>query len=105
MVSMVRRGGVCLDVGANNGVYTYALSRISRQVEAFEPLPACAKVISAFRAHNVRVHQVALSSSTGQRELYVPVCGGAPNTGLASLTRPSGPPEGVPLKLQRLDDH
>src|SRR6266436_3576033 len=64
VLSMIPRGRVCLDIGANKGLYTYALSRISKQVEAFEPLPDCARTLRAFGARNIHVHEVALSSTT-----------------------------------------
>jgi FkbM family methyltransferase len=61
-----------IDIGANRGVYSYALSRIAARVEAFEPYPALAKVIRAKLSPTVRVHEVALSDSDGSATFYIP---------------------------------
>jgi len=102
---IIPRGHVSLDVGANNGVYTYVLSTISRRVEAFEPLPACARTIAAFGARNVGVHQVALSSANGVKELFVPQILGTFQTSLASFTPPRGAFETYSVPVKRLDDY
>ena len=102
---VIFRGGVTLDIGANNGVYTYALSPLSRRVEAFEPVPACARTLEAFRATNVRVHEVALSSSNGAGQMYVPLKGGLADTALASFSRPPGSFETIPVAVRRLDEY
>src|SRR2546427_422616 len=64
-------GHTAIDVGANWGCYTYYLSKFCKHVEAFEPIPSCAESIKTFRGRNIRVHTVALSSASGQRELRV----------------------------------
>jgi len=102
---LIPRGHVSLDVGANNGVYTYALAKLSRRVEAFEPVPDCARTIAAFGAPNVVVHEVALSSRNGTRELFVPRDPGVVHTGLASFTRPNGAFEAVRVSVRTLDDY
>jgi FkbM family methyltransferase len=94
-----------VDVGANNGVYTYALARLCSQVEAFEPLPGCAGKLRAFQARNVQVHEVALSSGNGRRDLFVPVVSGVMHTAHASFTKPTGSCQTVSVPLCRLDDY
>ena len=69
---IVPAGCTAIDIGAYRGVYSYALSRIARRVEAFEPNPVLAKIIAAKLAPKVRVHEVALSDRDGHATLYIP---------------------------------
>jgi FkbM family methyltransferase len=104
-MTLIPRGHTVVDVGANNGVYTYALAKFGAHVEAFEPLPECARAVAAFGSGNVRVHGVALSSTTGVKELFIPQTSGAVHTALASLTRPACAFESVRVPVRRLDDY
>jgi FkbM family methyltransferase len=102
---LLAKGRVSIDIGANNGVYTYALSRVSARVEAFEPLPACARTLEAFGAANVEVHEVALSSTSGARELFIPVESGIAHTALASFVKPKGIFQTISVPLRTLDSY
>jgi FkbM family methyltransferase len=90
----VPRNLAALDIGANIGLYSYALSRLCPRVEAFEPQPECARVLRAFargttdgttNGPKVRLHEIALSDAEGQLTLHVPVVDGEAATGMASL--------------------
>ena len=63
---------VAVDVGANRGYYSYALSKIAGRVEAFEPNPDLAHFAAGKLPPNVRLHQVALSDRQGRGTLYIP---------------------------------
>jgi FkbM family methyltransferase len=93
-----------LDVGANEGLYTYALARWFDRVEAFEPLPESAAVIEAYGARNVRVHRVALAARSGNGVLHVPVEGDTVNSQRASLTG-RGAGREVPVPLETIDHY
>lgn len=85
--------GVALDIGANEGLFAYRLSRLYDRVLAFEvndPLTGSLRAYAAGR--NVEVHGVGLSSTEGAATLYVPVRSGRPLYGWASL-RPGNLPE------------
>ena len=82
---LVGARATALDIGANVGLYTYALARWFTRVEAFEPLPESAAVIEAYGAPNVRVHRVALSARRGTGVLHVPLEGGRTNSQRASF--------------------
>lgn len=99
-------GGSCaIDIGANIGFYSLALSRICERVEAFEPIPECAAVLSDFGAKNIRVHRVGLSSSSGSRTLRIPRAAGAPAYLSASFGKDSeGPETSLEVPVRRLDD-
>jgi FkbM family methyltransferase len=70
---VLRPGGTAVDVGANQGVFSYAFSRIADRVEAFEPNPDCADFARRMLGPRARVHQVALSNHCGTGHLVVPI--------------------------------
>ncbi len=58
-----------VDVGGNEGVFAYYLSRLSRSVDVFEPNPICLAQIARIHRGNMVVHPVALSDTAGQATL------------------------------------
>lgn len=79
------RRAVALDIGANNGVTTWLLSREFRLVHGFEPNPQLAAELVAAAPRNVRVHQMAVSDREGEAELLIPVSKGVTLSGWGSL--------------------
>jgi FkbM family methyltransferase len=69
---LVPSGCRALDIGANRGYYSYALSKIANQVEAFEPHPDLARFIRRKLGRRVHVHEVALSNHSGSAMLRIP---------------------------------
>lgn len=72
---IVRPGARVADVGGNRGVYAYHLWRLGCAVDVFEPNPACCRILRAW-SHGkprVQVREVALSSSSGEACLHIPV--------------------------------
>lgn len=76
---------VTIDVGANCGLYTRRLARLSRKVHAFEPSHKMAEVLRRTSAANVSVHEIALSDQIGEAELFIPKEDEQMVYGLASL--------------------
>ncbi|HEV2735379.1 MAG TPA: amino acid adenylation domain-containing protein, partial [Longimicrobiaceae bacterium] len=69
-VHLPARGAVVFDVGANIGLFTLQVSRLSRGARghAFEPMPALAQVLRAnVRLHGVqaRVHECGVAAEPG----------------------------------------
>lgn len=79
------RRAVALDIGANNGVTTWLLSREFQLVHGFEPNPQLAAELAAAAPRNVRVHQMAVSNKEGEAELLIPVSKGVTLSGWGSL--------------------
>jgi FkbM family methyltransferase len=102
---LARPDRVSIDVGANFGLYTYALARLSARVESFEPLAENLRLLRAARVSNVSVHQVALSSDAGTQTLRVPRVGSHRCGGLASLTVRYDTADEVQVEVRRLDDY
>ncbi|MFH1559938.1 MAG: FkbM family methyltransferase [Chloroflexota bacterium] len=72
----VKKGQICIDVGANIGSFTHLLSMLvglTGQVHSIEPTPSAFDVLSKrvalFRLKNVRCHPVALGDCEGIGEL------------------------------------
>lgn len=71
--NLVDPGRVTLDIGANKGVYSYELSKLSREVLAFEPNPKMYQILSRSVPDNVKTFEIALSNSSGTADLILPV--------------------------------
>lgn len=74
---LVPPGRAALDIGANNGVYTQALLRLTDKVIAFEPNPRYVDELRRFFGDRIRLVAAALSDCSGSVDLVLP--------------RPSGP--------------
>lgn len=100
---LVKPGGIALDIGANHGVYAYALSKIASIVHCFEPLTECCRYIRDYGSPKITVHNVALSDQGGNLQLYVPIMKGRTVYTRASLDRPPSPCELRNVDVQTLD--
>ena len=78
-------GAVTVDVGANCGLYTRQLARLSREVHAFEPSHDMARLLRRTSARNVSIHEIALSDHNGDADLFIPQGNDGLVYGLASL--------------------
>lgn len=88
--NVVPEGATTIDVGANCGLYTRELARLSQSVHAFEPSQAMARLLRQTSAPNVAVHEIALSDRNGEAALLVPQGDGGPVHGLASIEPQAG---------------
>lgn len=69
---LVPAGRPAIDVGANRGFYSYALSKLASRVTAFEPHPLLARFARNKLGPTIPVHEVALSNRSGTATLHVP---------------------------------
>jgi FkbM family methyltransferase len=84
--------GIAIDVGANEGLYSYALAKLFDRVEAFEPNEETSVDLRDYDCPKVNLHRVALSRSEGERTLYVPILSGIESPGWGSLEPEALPP-------------
>jgi FkbM family methyltransferase len=70
---LVPRGGVALDIGANQGIFAYALSEIAERVIAVEPNPDYAFFARWMLRGRVEVLELAFSNEPGNATFYVPI--------------------------------
>lgn len=105
LANVVPRDKIAIDVGANMGVYTYHLSRLSRQVIAFEPIPVLAERLLRLNIPRTRLEAVALSDRSGVAHLRISEKG----AGVASLEAAVVPEvtmtSEVDVQMRRLDDY
>lgn len=69
---LVRRGGTAVDVGANQGVFAFALSGVAERVICFEPNPDYARFARWMLRGRAEVHRLALADEAGRGTFYVP---------------------------------
>lgn len=105
------RGGTALDIGANQGLYSYEMARHVAHVVAFEPQPIHARRLAAYARHfrqPITVHQLGLSDRESTIELRVPFVnvglGKTYLTGLASMEVDFEQFDSFVVDVQRLDD-
>ncbi|WP_377268610.1 FkbM family methyltransferase [Peterkaempfera sp. SMS 1(5)a] len=117
---LVRPGAVCLDIGAEYGLYTWTLSALAGPrgaVHSFEPLPGPARWLSAAAAvlgcGNVTVHRTALGERSHQGTMSLPRRRLLPVHGRAYLTEGSSGPgpntefavsRPVPVRVRTVDE-
>jgi FkbM family methyltransferase len=76
-----RGDNISVDVGANMGIFAFAMQRYSRSVIAFEPNTDLWPYLRRLLSDTVRLEDAALSSGAGQAEFRVV----ADNTGVATI--------------------
>jgi FkbM family methyltransferase len=110
---LVERSTLAVDVGANKGAYTYALSKLvgkGGHVIAIEPIAELSRYLRIACTQlslPVTVEQCCLSSVNGEGELFIPTSElGEFLTGLASLNKLDKSSDGeiIKVNLKRLDD-
>lgn len=115
---LVGSGKRAIDIGANQGIYSYALAQLCEIVEVFEPQAWCTEAIVAYSktySHNINVYNVGLSDFNGSLTLHIPtaqsdyaqfVSGlGSLTTGLASFSEMAGDRIGIQVPVCQLDDY
>src|SRR5437016_14410889 len=70
---LFRPGGTAVDVGANQGFFAYALSRVAERVVAFEPNPDWAAFAKFMLRGRAQVHPIALSDHPSRGTFHVPL--------------------------------
>jgi len=69
---LMRPGGTAVDVGANQGFFAFALSRLAERVVCFEPNPDYAAFARWMLRGRAEVHTVALADKPGRGTFHVP---------------------------------
>lgn len=107
-----------IDIGANAGIYSYALAQICDIVEVFEPQIWCTEDIVSYSqvsSCNINVYNVGLANFNGLLTLHVPssvgdysqsVKGlGSLTTGLGSFRDIEGEQISIDVPVRKLDDY
>ena len=107
-----------IDIGANAGFYTYALSRLYDVVEVFEPQSWCTENILSYSKSSpcqINIYNVGLADDNGSLNLYIPISEGdysqlvqgvgSLTTGLASFKKLEGEQKTIEVPVRKLDDY
>lgn len=106
---IIAANSITIDVGANCGLYTRELAKISSRVHAFEPSHEMASLLRRTSASNTVVHEMACSDRAGHTALFIPSGDQGPVYGLASLDQhgvansPEVSYHSSPVRTVRLD--
>jgi FkbM family methyltransferase len=102
---LITKGSVAVDIGANIGLYSYVLSKLFDTVEAFEPVPDSRRILQAYNAKNINVHNAALSSAEGQATLNIPTENNVTIYSHASLSNEFPSQKKIQVPIRKLDDY
>ena len=111
------RGWTFVDIGANTGIYSLALSKNFSRIHAIEPNPDPARTLREKAGANITIHELAMSNMDGETMLYLDRtqgrCSGSADTILERFNyRPASHPEiskstweheGIMVKTARYD--
>ncbi len=84
--AIAKSKGVAVDIGANQGLYSYKMSQIFSKVYSFEINDTLTGKLVAYNPGNIEIINKGISSQTGNAVLYIPVLKGQPLYGWASLS-------------------
>ena len=84
---LIVSGGTAIDVGANEGLYTYVLSKRFKRVYAFEINSDVAGPITQYNPGNITLFTCGLSSTPRTARFYIPVMANCALAGWGSLDR------------------
>ncbi|MDF1644353.1 MAG: FkbM family methyltransferase [Pseudomonadales bacterium] len=87
---IVPRNCNAIDGGAHKGIYSYYLSKLCQNVEAFEPNPTMYNYLKAAVPKNVNTYEVALSDKPGPATFHLPTSPGRFHHTQGSLMDVSG---------------
>jgi FkbM family methyltransferase len=73
LAQIIGHGGTAIDVGANQGFYTFALAGVADRVIAFEPNPDYAMFARRMLRGRAEVFEIALSDKPGRGTFHVPL--------------------------------
>jgi len=80
-----------IDIGAHEGWYSYAMSKLFSKVYSFEINDEIIDNLDAYKANNIQIQNIGLSSKREEVILYIPIVNNISLPGWASLT-PSNHP-------------
>jgi len=107
--ALLRAGGTAVDVGANRGIYAFALAEIAHEVHAFEAHPDYAEFARRMLGARAIVHGVALSNVQGRASLFVPLADDGSELHLAGNLKNTHPQfqrqRMIEVQLETLDSY
>ena len=103
--TLVPSNKIAIDIGANKGVYAYALSKRAQLVYGFEPIIELCSYINSYGSKKIIMHNCALGSEPGNLRLHIPRVKGKLVTTRASLIYNTDDCEIRNISVSTLDDY
>ena len=102
--SLVTKNQVCIDIGANLGLFTYFMSRASKHVFAFEPNPYPLENLKHLVDKNVTIIPIALGNTNGPTEIKIPHhANGWSSNGASLAPKTDEPGKVINIQCRKLD--
>jgi len=99
-----KSNSIALDIGGNNGVYSYWLSKKYSKVHVFEPNYKLAEKLEMLDLKYIKVFNTALSNSKYSAYLNIPFDGLKYNAGLAYIANKKESPQSYLIETDYLDN-
>ena len=80
---IIKKNWVCVDAGANSGVFSQKLTRLGKKVYAFEPQSLPFKQLIELKG--IKAYNIALSDKNENLKLHIPKANGTLITGQAHI--------------------
>lgn len=97
LTEICQGGKAAIDVGANEGLFSYVLAKNFEQVYAFEVNDELTKYLEAYNPGNVEIINQGLSSENSEATLYIPI---RPHDGYALIGYASLAPGNYPDAIE-----
>ena len=94
---------LAIDVGANKGLYSLELEKISNEVIIFEPLKKMFKDLEILLKKKTKKFNYALGNSFSNKKIKIPILSGSLSYGRASLTNKFKKYKSKIIKVRKLD--
>ena len=85
--NIVNKEKTAIDIGANRGIYSYFLSKLAKDVIAYEPNPKMFNFLLKAKIKGVKINNIALSDSKRISFLKIPIFNDVEVDGWASLSK------------------
>tara|TARA_B110000008_G_C16967000_1_gene562461 strand:+ start:690 stop:1493 length:804 start_codon:yes stop_codon:yes gene_type:complete len=84
--SLIKKNFICFDIGCCHGSYARLLTKLSKQVYAFEPEKENFNYLKdVMNQKNLKIYNLAISDKEKISKLYIPKINHKKNTGMSSL--------------------
>jgi len=94
-----------IDIGANVGIYSYYFLPSFKHIEVFEPMQELTYRLASLKNTHISINPVALSSSSGSLNFYIPIEGGQLLSESASLEPQKKPFQKRLVEVKTLDEY
>tara|TARA_B110000977_G_C10868515_1_gene412568 strand:- start:60 stop:776 length:717 start_codon:yes stop_codon:yes gene_type:complete len=109
---LIHQGGNAIDVGANKGLWSYALSKQKKifKIYSFEPNKKITKTLHNYNCNRIKIYNLALSDQNKKRVLQIPLYKNMILDGWATLERKDHSKNNfnkfkkITIKTKKLDD-